>query len=105
MPSLGERKEKRIDFRKPGFVILEPDGPWIECAITDISVSGVGLHVGALEIPEFFVLLINQSGSVRRGCHRIWRRGELVGARFITAAQLRGGLPLEPSPSKSQPRA
>ncbi len=32
-----ERKHDRIEFRRPCFVILEPDAPWIECAIADIS--------------------------------------------------------------------
>jgi hypothetical protein len=50
MPRLGDRKEKRINFQKPGFVILEPDGAWIECAINDISSTGVCLDVGALVI-------------------------------------------------------
>jgi hypothetical protein len=83
------RKHLRVDFPKPGFVILEPDAPWIECSIADISEGGVRLNVGALVIPKVFVLVLNHSGSVRRACWRIWRRGELVGAQFVTAKQLR----------------
>ena len=100
MPRLGDRKEKRITFQTPGFVILEPDGAWIECSITDISASGVCLHVGALVMPEVFVIVLNSSGSVRRACHRMWRRGELVGARFVTAKELRDGLPA-PAPDET----
>jgi hypothetical protein len=88
---IGNRKAKRIDFRKPGFVILAPDAPWIECWMTDISASGVCLSVGALSIPEIFVLVLNPSGSVRRACRRMWHRGELVGAEFVTAEELRKG--------------
>jgi hypothetical protein len=92
MPRLGNRKEKRINFQKPGFVILEPDGAWIECAINDISSTGVCLVVGALVIPAVFVLVLTPSRSVRRACHRMWRRGALVGAQFVTAKELRDGL-------------
>jgi hypothetical protein len=92
MPRLGNRKEKRINFRKPGLVILEPDGAWIECAVIDISSTGVCLDVGALVIPEVFVLLLNSSGSVRRACQLVWRRGGLIGAQFVTAKQLRVGI-------------
>jgi PilZ domain len=92
MPKPVERKHDRIDFRRPGFVILEPDAPWIECAIADISEGGVCLDVGALFVPEIFVLVLNPSGTVRRACWRMWRQGELVGARFVTAKQLRDGL-------------
>jgi len=87
-----ERKHDRIEFRRPCFVILEPDAPWIECTIADISEGGVCLEVGALFVPEIFVLVLNPSGTVRRACWRIWRQGELVGARFVTAKQLRDGL-------------
>jgi hypothetical protein len=45
-----------------------------------------------LVIPEVFVLVLNPSGSVRRACQRMWRWGELVGARFVTAKQLRKGV-------------
>ena len=83
------RKHPRVDFPRPGFVILEPDAPWIECSIADISEGGVCLKVGALVIPKIFVLVLYSSGSVRRACRLIWRRGELVGAQFVTAQQLR----------------
>jgi hypothetical protein len=100
MPKFDGRKEERIIFCRPGFVILEPDGAWIECAINDISSDGVCLDIGALVIPEIFVLVLNPSGSVRRACQRIWRRGELIGARFVTAKELRDGLST-PAPAKT----
>jgi hypothetical protein len=93
MLKIGNRKHRRIDLRKPGFLILQPDGPWVQCLITDISQSGVCIEVGQLTIPEVFVLVLTTSGSVRRICQRMWRRGELVGARFVTTKKLRDGLP------------
>jgi PilZ domain len=94
------RKHPRVDFCKAGFVILEPDAPWIECAIADISEGGVRLNIGALVIPQVFVLVLNPSGSVRRACRRVWRRGEWVGARFVSAKELRDGV-ATPAPIKT----
>jgi hypothetical protein len=88
---LGERKHERIEYRRPGFIIPAPDAPWIECFIVDISESGVCLDVGALAVPKLFGLAFTSCGTVVRVCLRAWRRGELVGARFVTAKQLRRG--------------
>src|SRR5436305_13118911 len=88
---LGERKHERIDYRRPGFVIPAPDAPGIECFIVDISESGVCLDVGALAVPKMFGLALTSCGTAVRVCVRAWRRGELLGARFASAKQLRDG--------------
>jgi hypothetical protein len=89
---LGDRRHSRIEFQKAAFVVLEPAGPWIECAIMDISDGGACLEIGDLPIPKIFVLVMTPDGRVRRACLTIWRRGELLGARFVTAEQLRQGI-------------
>jgi PilZ domain len=88
---LGERRHHRIEFQKAAFVILEPDGPWIECTILDISDGGACLEIGDLPVPRIFVLVMTPEGRVRRACVTVWRRGEVLGARFVTAEQLRKG--------------
>jgi hypothetical protein len=89
---LGERKYFRIEFQKAAFIVLEPDGPWIECAIMDISDGGTCLEIGNLPVPKIFVLVMTPDGRVRRACLTAWRRGGLLGARFVTAEQLRQGI-------------
>ena len=89
---LGERKHNRIEFQKAAFIVLEPGGPWIECAIMDISDGGACLEIGSLPVPKIFVLVMTPDGRVRRACLAVWRRGELLGARFVTAEQLRRGI-------------
>jgi hypothetical protein len=98
---LGERKHNRIEFQKAAFVILEPDGVWIECSIVDISDGGCCLEVNDLPVPKIFVLVMTADGKVRRACMTAWRRGELLGARFVTAEQLRRGIG---DPSYIEPR-
>jgi hypothetical protein len=89
--NLGARKNFRIDLHKPGFLIPEPDAPWIECMILEVSDGGVCLDVGALSVPKMFGLAFTAGGEVLRVCALIWRRGVLIGARFVTAKELRQG--------------
>jgi hypothetical protein len=88
---LGARKHMRVELYKPGFLIPAPDAPWIECQIVDVSDNGVRLDVGALAVPRLFGLAFTERGEVLRVCALVWRQGELVGARFVTAKQLREG--------------
>ena len=85
----GRRKNQRVNFERSGFIIFEPDAPWIECSILDISETGVCLKVGKLVVPKVFGLALNSAGSVRRVCLLAWRHGEKIGARFMTAKELR----------------
>jgi hypothetical protein len=100
---LGSRKCIRVDLYTTGFVIPAPDAPWIECTIMDVSENGVCLDVGDLAVPKLFGLAFTSSGEVLRVCALIWRRGERVGARFVSARELRQGLVTgekEPKPGK-----
>jgi hypothetical protein len=101
---LGKRKTPRVDFVRPGFLILEPDGPWVECFVIDVSDGGAGLRVGSLALPDIFVLLLTPGGEVRRLCKLKWRRGELAGVTFISAKELlAAAIPGAPSERTSHP--
>lgn len=82
---LGERKQVRIDLYKKGFLILAPDAPWIECIIIDVSQSGICIDVGAPAVPKIFAVAFAAGGEVVRVCAMVWRKGERVGARFVSA--------------------
>jgi hypothetical protein len=85
------RKGVRIELHKPGFLIPAPDAPWIECLIIDVSDHGTCLEVGALAVPKIFGLAFTAGGEVLRVCSLVWRQGERIGARFVTAKELRQG--------------
>jgi len=89
---LGARKTVRIDLQTQGFLIPAPDAPWIACTIVDVSDGGVCLEVGALAVPKLFGLAFTAGGEVLRVCMLVWRRGEMIGARYVSAKQLRQGL-------------
>jgi hypothetical protein len=98
---LGARKHVRVELYKPGFLIPAPDAPWIECLILDVSDSGVCLQVGALSVPKLFGLAFTAGGEVLRVCSLVWRRGEIVGARFVTVKELRYGFAPADADSRS----
>ena len=87
----GTRKSARIDLHTQGFLIPAPDAPWIDCKIVDVSDKGVCLEVGDLAVPKLFGLAFTASGEVLRVCSLIWRRGERIGARFVSVKELRQG--------------
>jgi hypothetical protein len=96
---LGARKNVRVDLYKQGFLIPAPEAPWIECLIVDVSDNGACLDVGALAVPELFGLAFTAGGEVLRVCSLVWRRGELIGARFVSVKELRQGLvPVDADP-------
>jgi hypothetical protein len=87
----GKRKSVRIEMHTAGFLIPAPNAPWIECMIIDVSEEGVGLDVGDLAVPKLFGLVFTASGEVLRVCSLVWRRGERIGARFVSVKELRQG--------------
>ena len=88
---LGERKQRRVDVQRPAFIIPAPDAPWVQCMICDVSDSGLRVDAGSLAVPEVFAVSFTEGGEVVRLCRRVWRRGNLIGARFVTTKQLRKG--------------
>jgi PilZ domain len=97
----GTRKSVRIDLHTAGFLISAPNAPWIACTIIDVSENGVCLDVGDLAVPKLFGLTFTSGGEVLRICSLIWRRGERIGARFVSAKELRQGL--APAEADSKP--
>jgi len=88
---LGARKHARVDLRKPGFLIPAPDEPWIERHVIDISENGACLEVGDLAVPNCSAFPSPRAVRVLRVCTLIWRSGELIGARLVSAKELRQG--------------
>jgi hypothetical protein len=62
-----------------------------DCLITDISTTGVRLHVEGFEVPDHFVLMLSGDDLAKEASYRVvWRLGHEIGARFIAPVR-RGG--------------
>lgn len=56
-----------------------------ECSILDASPVGAKLVVAdSSGIPDRFELAFFQNADKRQRCEAIWRRGKVLGVRFIT---------------------
>ncbi len=65
-----------------------------DCLVINISDDGVRLNIGALDVPDEFVLLLSSDGVVRENAYKVvWRRGPEVGAKFVSA--VRSGFALQ----------
>ena len=63
-----------------------------DCVITDISTSGVRLHVEGFDVPDDFVLLLCGDDLTKECNYQVvWRLGHEIGARFVGLVG-RGGL-------------
>ncbi len=74
-----------------------------DCSVIDISDDGVRLNVGALDVPDEFVLLLSNDGVVRESAYKVvWRRGPEVGATLVSV--VRSGFALQDQfpPGKGQ---
>jgi hypothetical protein len=59
-----------------------------DCVVSDISEGGVRLHVEGVEVPDRFVLLMNDAPGPATpvDCKVVWRLGFEVGAEFLRGA-------------------
>ena len=71
----------------------------------EVSDDGVCLDVGALSVPKIFGLAFTAGGEVLRVCRLVWRQGELIGARFVMAKELRQGFVLTEDADQTGPAA
>ena len=55
-----------------------------DCLITNISTSGIRLHVEGVEVPDDFVLVLSGEDLAKECKYRVvWRLGHEIGAQFI----------------------
>jgi PilZ domain-containing protein len=66
-----------------------------DCMVTNISDSGVRLHVEGFDVPDRFVLLISEGegGARPRNCKVVWRLGFELGVEFLDLPGRRGEQP------------
>jgi len=63
-----------------------------DCAVSDLSSAGARLRVDpAAEIPNRFVLVLSEDGSLRRLCEIVWRKNDQMGIRFLESNVLKSG--------------
>jgi hypothetical protein len=94
VPLQHQRLAAREAIGLPGRI--EREGlPALRCSVVDISLEGASLWVPSAALPDLFAL--RTVGAVRHVCEVVWRKGEMVGARFLGHEQ-----PLSPAINAEQ---
>jgi hypothetical protein len=77
-----EREVRRVRYLAAWlFVKGQPDR---ECHILDVSMHGAKITVQApSQVPARFELAIFQNDEKRRVCKVAWRRGKMLGVKFV----------------------
>jgi hypothetical protein len=69
-------------------ILIDQHGSTRPCSILDISDSGARLSIDEeVELPDQFILLLNNSGDARRVCRLVWRDGKTSGVRFLRSPE------------------
>jgi hypothetical protein len=90
MHTLRRRSPRRYHYRAAK-IQLEGDALAHDCLVINISKGGVRLSVERLDIPDEFVLLLDNDGIVqKRSCKVTWRFADEIGAKFVAAVKQPG---------------
>lgn len=77
------RQFSRLHVTIPAFAHIHDGVPMQPCTVLDISENGGRVRVDAgPQLPDNFVLLFNNTGTVRRDCRVIWRQENYLGVEF-----------------------
>ena len=81
--STERRQCLRLGITIPALIYTGAGTPLCPCTVLDVSQGGgrIRLEANAL-VPDHFVLLFTNAGTVRRACSVIWRRGDYLGVAF-----------------------
>ena len=78
------RKHRRQELHYRAYVDLCDGMPVRSCRLVDVSEHGAQLTMAsAADLPDQFVLLLAESGKVRRRCLVVWRSEKQLGVRFV----------------------
>ncbi|WP_439572660.1 PilZ domain-containing protein [Phreatobacter sp.] len=85
--SLDQRDQRgtaRRDLSYPLAIELPADGRLLPCMMNDISKGGARVTLREDgEVPDRFVLRLDNAGRATRQCRLVWRRGNELGVAFI----------------------
>jgi hypothetical protein len=88
MPQIKEQRRSSVRRARQhsSWITIENDIRSHECQVVDISADGAKL-VADIDVPigSRFRLSVVPRAVVRRQCEVVWRKGRMIGAKFLTA--------------------
>jgi len=75
------RRMPRQRTLKSARIVIDPQGPVLDCIVRNLSARGALLLVSSLAVPDRFELILSTSRA-RQTCKVAWRAHDRVGVEF-----------------------
>ena len=84
MAAANKKRESRKSLRQPGWITLEGGFAARRCVVQDISSAGAKVTVeDTNSLPTKLRLAFSRDARTGRNCEVVWRRGKLLGVKFV----------------------
>jgi hypothetical protein len=84
MAGATKKREARKSLRQPGWITLEGGFAARQCVVQDMSSSGAKITIDdSNALPARLRLAFARDARTGRNCEVVWRRGKLVGVKFV----------------------
>jgi hypothetical protein len=81
-----KRRRRRVRTRRAAWIDVGGDAKPLRCVLWDVSEGGARLAPAqANKLPDTFTLILDKTTAHR--CRVVWRKGPLVGVRFLLSAE------------------
>jgi hypothetical protein len=79
-----KKREARKSLRQPGWITLEGGFAVRACVVQDMSTTGAKIAIDDPNtLPARLKLAFTRDARTGRNCEVVWRRGKLVGIKFV----------------------
>ena len=84
MAGATRKREARKSLSQPGWITLEGGFAARQCVVQDLSSSGAKIIIeDSNALPAKLRLAFARDARTGRNCEVVWRRGKVVGIRFV----------------------
>jgi hypothetical protein len=82
--AVGKKREVRKSLRQPGWITLEGGFAARRCVVQDMSTTGAKITIDDPNtLPARLKLAFARDARTGRNCEVVWRRGKVVGVKFV----------------------
>lgn len=79
-----KKREVRKSLRQPGWITLEGGFAARPCVVQDMSTTGAKITIDDPNtLPARLKLAFARDARTGRNCEVVWRRGKVVGVKFV----------------------
>jgi hypothetical protein len=84
MAATTKKRETRKSLRQPGWITFEGGFAARKCVVQDISATGAKITIDDPNmLPARLRLAFARDARTGRNCEVVWRRGKVVGVKFV----------------------